>query len=91
MNALAHQPISFFKEGFRIDDHAVAEDAGLALMHDAGRKQMKYERVVADLNRVTGVMAALIADHDVEPLGEQIDDLAFSFIAPLGSDDSDNH
>src|SRR5436190_10417499 len=36
-------------------------------------------------------MAALIADDDVEPLGEQIDYLAFSFIAPLGADDCDNH
>ena len=36
-------------------------------------------------------MATLITDDDVEPLGEQIDNLAFTFVAPLGADDSDNH
>ena len=35
-------------------------------------------------------MAALIAGHNVETLGEQIDDLAFAFIAPLGAYDDDD-
>src|SRR6476620_623711 len=40
---------------------------------------------------MTGVVAALVADNDVEALVEQVDDFAFSFIAPLGADDCDNH
>src|SRR5205085_9509898 len=36
-------------------------------------------------------MTTLITDHDVEALREQIDNLALTFIAPLGADDSDNH
>src|SRR5438067_13462124 len=36
-------------------------------------------------------MAALITDDDVEALREQIDNLALTFIAPLGADDSYNH
>ena len=32
---------------------------------------------------VAGVVAALIAGHDVEALGEQVDDFAFAFVAPL--------
>src|SRR6266571_6919150 len=40
---------------------------------------------------MTGVVASLITDDDVEPLGEQIDNLAFAFIAPLGADDRDDH
>src|SRR2546429_585243 len=36
-------------------------------------------------------MSALITDDDVEALREQIDNLALTFIAPLGADDSDNH
>jgi hypothetical protein len=36
---------------------------------------------------VSGVVPALIAGDDVETLGEQIDDLAFAFIAPLGAYD----
>src|SRR5438105_12898304 len=40
---------------------------------------------------MAGVVTALIAHDDVEALGEQIDDLAFALIAPLGADDCDNH
>src|SRR4026208_2235324 len=55
-------------------------------MHDAGRQQVQHKRLVTDLHRVPGVVSALIAHDDVEPLGEQIDDLAFTFVAPLGAD-----
>ena len=40
---------------------------------------------------MAGVVASLITNDNVEPLGEQIDNLAFAFIAPLGADDRDNH
>src|SRR5438876_7259953 len=40
---------------------------------------------------MAGVVASLITNDDVEPLGEQIDNLAFAFIAPLGTDDRDDH
>jgi hypothetical protein len=36
-------------------------------------------------------MPALIANDNVEPLGEQIDNLAFTFVAPLGAYDGDDH
>ena len=54
-----------------------------------GRQQVKHKRSIADLNGMPGVVSALIARHDVEALGEQIDDLAFAFIAPLGADYDD--
>jgi hypothetical protein len=38
---------------------------------------------------MAGVVAALEADDDIGVLGKQIDDLAFTFIAPLGADDCD--
>ena len=34
-----------------------------------------------------GIMAALIARHDIELLGEEIDDLPFALVAPLGAQD----
>ena len=52
---------------------------------------MKDEGLVADLDRMAGVMATLITDHDVESFSQQVDDLAFSFIAPLGAYDCDHH
>ena len=36
---------------------------------------------------MTGVVAALITDDDIRVLGKQIDNFAFSFIAPLSADD----
>ena len=45
--------------------------------------------MIADLNRVAGVVTALVANDDVEMLGKQINDLAFAFIAPLGTDYDD--
>jgi len=82
---LLRQTIRFDEERFGIDDHAVAEHAGLATMHDSRRKQVQDKRLIADLDRVAGVVSALIASNDVETLGEQIDDLAFTFVAPLGA------
>ena len=40
---------------------------------------------------MAGVVASLITNDNVEPLGEQIDNLAFAFIAPLGADHRDDH
>src|SRR5436309_9710142 len=40
---------------------------------------------------MAGVVASLVTNDNVEPLGEQIDNLAFAFIAPLGADDRDYH
>src|SRR2546423_3827025 len=40
---------------------------------------------------MAGVVTALIAHDNIEALGQQIDDLAFAFIAPLGANDCDNH
>ena len=38
---------------------------------------------------MTGVIATLEADDDVSILGEEIDDLAFAFVPPLGPDHHD--
>src|SRR5882762_7356812 len=35
---------------------------------------------------MAGIVPALVTDHDVEAFREQIDDLTFAFIAPLGAD-----
>jgi hypothetical protein len=55
-------------------------------MQDAGRDQMQDELVFADHDRMTRVVPPLIARDDVRALGQEINDLSFSFIAPLGAD-----
>lgn len=42
----------------------------------------------AERDGVAGVGAAVVADGHVEALGEQIDDLAFSFVTPAQTDDA---
>ena len=37
-------------------------------------------------HRVAGVRAALTSHHQIRALGEHVDDFAFAFIAPLGTD-----
>ena len=39
--------------------------------------------------RMPGIGAALIADHPVRALGEHVDQLPFTLIAPLSTDDDD--
>ena len=73
-------------EHFRIDDAAGAQDRGLA-RQDSRRDLADLVRLAARDDRVTGVRAALIAAHDVRLLGEQVDDLALPFVAPLRTDD----
>jgi hypothetical protein len=39
-------------------------------------------------NRVAGVVAAGVADDDVRLLGEDVNDFALAFIAPLGTNEN---
>jgi len=50
---------------------------------------MKDGFLAVDDERMTGVVTALVADDNVRVAGEQIDDLAFAFVTPLGADDCD--
>jgi hypothetical protein len=38
-----------------------------------------------------GIVATLIPRDDIEAVREQIDNLSFSFVAPLGADDNYDH
>jgi hypothetical protein len=55
----------------------------------ARRQQREFIDLAIDDQGMAGIVAALKADHHVGPLGEPVDDLAFSFVAPLGADDCD--
>ena len=71
------------------DHHAVADEALHALAHDARGNQRQHRLLAADDQRVPGVVPALEARHGARALGQQVDDLALAFIAPLGADDDD--
>ena len=83
--------IDLFEERFRIDHHSVAEDARLVIVDNARRQQSQHECLIAHIDAVAGIMPALITLDDVEPVREKVNDLALSFIAPLGTDYYDYH
>ena len=53
---------------------------------DAARHLTHLPRLAVDDNCVPGVGTALIAAHHIRLLGEQVDDLALAFVAPLRAD-----
>ena len=67
----------------RVEDHAVANHASAAGAQDAARNKLKNEFFAVDDNGVTGVVAAGIAGNDREVFRENVDDLAFTLVAPL--------
>ena len=52
-------------------------------------QQRELVGLVADDERVAGVVAALEADDHVGAARQPVDDLALAFVAPLGADDGD--
>ena len=67
----------------RIEHHAVADDHAHAGMQHAAGDQLQDELLAAHLDRVAGVVPALVAGHEIEFLRKQIDDFALAFVAPL--------
>ena len=76
---LAHQR-------YRIDNHAVADDATLAAPQNSRRNEMQNIFRPAMNHGMAGVVPALAAHDDVRVRREHVDDLALAFIAPLRAD-----
>ena len=80
------EALDFLDESEWVDDDAVGDDALFPRAQDAGGDEVKDEFLLADFDRMSGIVAALGADDDIGFLGEDVDDFSFSFIAPLGAD-----
>ncbi|MCY1541869.1 hypothetical protein D9M68_775780 [compost metagenome] len=87
--ALLFQLGDFAQQRIGRDHHAVADQALDVLAQDAGRDQVQHGLLAIDHQGVTGVVAALIAHDGGSLVGQQIDDLAFTLITPLGAQDYD--
>jgi len=79
------QGVDFFEQRSRIDDDSVADHGQFAGPQDAAGNQLQDKLTAADVDGVAGVVAALVSRHYVESLREQVNDLTFAFIAPLGA------
>ena len=82
------QLIHFVNEHARIDHYAIADQTRFPGVEDPRGDEMKDEFPVIDHQRVTGVVAALETHHTVSLFREKVNNLAFSFISPLGSDNN---
>ena len=90
-DAHPRQLVDLLEERLRVDDNAVADDAGDAGMQDAGRNEMEDELGALHIDRVAGVVAALVA-RDGRKVGRQhVDDLPFALVAPLRAQHCDVH
>jgi hypothetical protein len=73
------------EEDLRIEHHAVADDAALAGVENAGGDQVQDHLLITDHQGMTGIVPPLVADHLLGVLGVDVNDLALAFVAPLGA------
>ncbi len=83
---LTGDPVEFLKKGSRVDHHAAADHRIDAWAKNARRQQRQLVGLAVELDRVTCVVAALVADNNVVIFGQQVDDLALGFVTPLQAD-----
>jgi hypothetical protein len=84
------EPVDLVEQHLRVDHDTVADDRDTPGREHARRQQV--QRVLTAVRRhhgVPGVVAALVTDHVVDPLAEQVGNLAFALVAPLGADEHD--
>ncbi len=79
--------LNFLPQVFRIQCHAVAKNVGDALTEDPGGQQMQGKFPVFVDDRMAGVAAALVANHDIIVPCQQIHHPPFSLVAPVDAND----
>ena len=82
------ESVDLFEEAGGVEHDAVADDAHLAGMKNTGRHHMQDVLLSVNDDGMARVVAALETDHHIHFGSEQIDDLAFAFVAPLRTNDS---
>ena len=84
MDPTVGKAIPFFDQGQRVQHHSGSDDALQVIVKDSRRNKVEDELPAPDSDCVTGVVATLIAGHDVELIGDDVDDLALALVTPLG-------
>ena len=91
VHAQRHQLIDLLEQRVRIDDDPVADDADDAGVQNSRWNQVEDELLPADVDRVSGVVAALISRDHAKMRRQQVHDFALAFIAPLGAEHTEIH
>ncbi|MNV51040.1 hypothetical protein D3C71_1430770 [compost metagenome] len=87
-NAGRFQLFDFLAQGGRGNHHAIADQAQRVIAQNAGRNQVQDGLLAVDDQRMARIVATLETDHCTDFFGQQIDDLALAFIAPLGAENN---
>ena len=86
VDPVPHDLVHFGEQRLGIEDDTVPDGAAHAGVQYAARHLVEHERLGADVHRMPGVRAALVAHHPIGTLGQDVDELALALIAPLGAD-----
>src|SRR4051812_20751403 len=90
-NSLLFHLIDFLEKSFRVDDHSVSEHTDFIFVNNSRRQKPENKRLFADINRMPGIMSALITRDNIEAVSQQIDNFSFSLVAPLSANYNNYH
>lgn len=79
------QALQFLEEGWDVDNTPAADEIDTRGIYQAGREDVEIVRDAVRDNGVARVVAALGATAELLVVGEDVDEFAFAFIAPLGA------
>jgi hypothetical protein len=74
------------KESVGVDDDSGTDDRRRPADHSRGKK-VERKMPVAELDGVSGVVASVVAGHDLESVGEEVDDLPLALVSVLPPQD----
>jgi hypothetical protein len=84
VDAARFERVDLVEQHVEVDDDAVADHRD-ARGEDAGGEQVQRVLLVADHDRVAGVVAAVELNDVVDTVAEQVGRLALALVAPLGA------
>ena len=90
VDASLDETVDLVEERVGIEHHAVPDGASHAGLQNAARDLVEHEGAVAEIHGVAGVGTALVANDPISPLGEHVDELSLSLVAPLRTNDDDD-
>jgi hypothetical protein len=81
------QAVELADERGRVHDDTRSDERHDVRVEDPRRDEMELEDLLPEHDRVAGVVAALVADHPANLLGQEVGRLALALVAPLEPDD----
>src|SRR5438132_12217476 len=87
LHAVITQSGDFFEKCDGIENYTVSDYAAASRTQHATRDQLQDKFFAVDDDCVPGIVASGVASRDGQLFGEDMDDLAFALLTPLGADD----